>query len=415
MATPTAISVVEEAPKQQQQHRPAPKNPLCAAVAVLSFLVVGFAASTAYFAFPSLTSDFMDDPATPAHVARTRQGFTGGEDLTEKYFSKPTLTELSDTSTSRFRRFDASFQSEGEKGNNYPASQDAYAAGVTHMMDEKGAVTHEMRLEVLESGAASLGEYSDNHGQVGSRTLRIMVDNKMSNDRFYLVPIGLSMTSFDGDDFNQTLWPDLFYFSYLHHEAKAEERVVTFCSTATFNNGSAHCFLGKGQKEWDHSVLPWAKAYLEGMVAAADSSSKEDGARRLHWWNSKSSASAAPVQHTKWHKPAEKIGGDVGAKIGNKEGSKMGGKIGGEIGGKVGGEVGEVAGTAVGGAVAGPVGAAVGGEVGHWAGKKIGKKVGEKVGKKYGGEAGTAVGRKIGGAAGGWAGDHVGTKCNGCP
>jgi hypothetical protein len=410
----TSVNVVVETTttlhsEAEQTVSPKKPNPLRTAVALLSFVVVAMSVALGYFIYPSLTNDTMDDPPTPTHVKLTRAHFTGGEDLTEQYFSTPTtLTELS-TSTKYFKRFDADFTSKEAGKDNYPATQDAYAAGISHMMNGHGDVTHEIRLEVLESGAASLGEYADQYGQVGTRTIRVQVVDKSTNDRFYLIPIGLSLTSFDSDEHNQTLWPDLFYFSYLHHGQHQSKRIVTFCSTAAFTNGSAHCFLGKGQKEWEE-VIKFSTAYVSNMIASA----QDDERRRLHWWNSKSSASAAPVQHTKWHAPAQKVGGDEGAKLGKYEGSKIGGKVGGEIGGKIGGAVGEAAGGVVGGAVAGPVGASVGGEIGHWAGEKIGTKVGTDVGEKYGGEAGSAVGRKIGSKAGGWAGDHIGKKCDGC-
>ena len=412
MSNETATTVVVET-IDLNENPPATTSPtssctnksLKTTIYLLSFVSVALAIALSYFAYPTLTPTSMDDATSSKHVQNTRYHFSGGEEEVEKFYSKPTLTEL-DTSNSRFKRFDAAFEAPSSRRlSSYPIESDAYAAGVTHMMNEAGEITHEMRLEVLEGGAATLGEFADENGQVGTKSLRVSVLIKKTMDRFYLIPIGLSMTP------NQTLWPDLFYFSFHKHGTLLSKRVVSFCSTAAYTNTSVQCFLGKGQTEWETSVAPWAVAYMEGMQASANENAQS---RRLHWWNSKSSASAAPTRHTKWHKPAEEAGAKAGGWAGNKEGSKIGGKIGGEIGGKIGGEVGEVAGTAAGGAVAGPVGAAVGGEVGHWAGKKIGTKIGTKIGSKVGGEVGTKVGTKIGGAAGGWAGDHIGTKCDGC-
>lgn len=374
-------AVADEAPAT----RPRCSNTtLKQAIIVLSFAVVALAAALTYVLIPTPAaatpsgSTVMTGPVSSTQVHKTRYHFNGGEEEVEQFYSKPTtLTKLA-TSNSRFARFEPSFEDA-----SHPVQSDAYAAGVTHMINAAGETTHEMRLEVLEGGAATLGEFADKNGQVGTKSVRLTVVDKKTMDRFYIIPIGVSMTP------NQTLWPDLFYFSFQKNGTALEERVVSFCSTAAFTDASVQCFLGKGQTEWEHTVAPWATAYVESMnhQALLDS-------RRLRWWNHKSSASAAPAQHTKWHAPL--------ARGGAYAGGKLGGKVGGEIGGKVGGAVGEVAGEGLGGFLAGPVGAAIGGEIGHWAGEKLGTYEGEKIG--------TAVGRKLGSAAGGWVGDHIGTK-----
>ena len=240
-----------------------------------------------------------------------------------------------------------------------------YAAGLTELLDDTGTVVYEMRVEVLEAGAATLGEFSDQHGSIGTRTLRVQVLDKETGHRFFLIPIGFSTTSWDGDNFNQTLFPDLYYFSFQASGTPLDTRIVSFCTTAYEKPTTATCFLGHGQQEWDDHVQKWSTFYYNSVVADGNTAG-----RRV--WSSG--------------------GANVGGKVGGYAGGKIGGKVGGVVGGDVGGAVGGV----VGGAVAGPVGAAVGEEVGHWAGQKVGRSLGRHYGKEIGHDAGTAVGGRIG-------------------
>ena len=92
-------------------------------------------------------------------TAKTRVHFSGGEEETDLITSVPTLTHLPKLSSDRFKRSDMIFD---KKETN-----DVYTAGLTEMKDADGKVQYEMRTEVLAAGAATLGEYSDRHGQVG--------------------------------------------------------------------------------------------------------------------------------------------------------------------------------------------------------------------------------------------------------
>lgn len=318
-------------------------------IALTSLIAVGLACGLGYVLSPQ--QDAMRKVPSAETVATTRKHFSGGEQQTDLMTTVPKVTHLPAMSSDRFKRSDMTF----DKGRQL-ASSSPYAAGLTEMKDASGNVKYEMRTEVLEAGAATLGEFTNQHGQVGTRTLRLQITEKESGDRFFLIPIGLSMTSFDKDEHNQTLYPDLFYFSFHKKGTSMKKRTLSFCSTAIDKPTTATCFLGHGQQEWDEHVQKWSNFYYESMLA--------EGKHYHH-------------ERRMW---AGAVGGYVG------------GKAGGYAGGKIGGVVGGYAGEAAGAAIAGPVGAIVGEEIGHWAGEKIGS----KIGSHYGSEVGTAIGNDAG-------------------
>mmetsp|Transcript_6452 Transcript_6452/g.10045 ORF Transcript_6452/g.10045 Transcript_6452/m.10045 type:complete len:367 (-) Transcript_6452:399-1499(-) len=288
--------------------------------------------------------------AIPANALQTtRSQFSAGE--AHLIGGDPsTYTPLASISSARLKRFDV----------NQDPDAPHHAAAVTHVYDAAGAKTHEQVVAVLKKGVSTLGEFADKFGQVGPRTIRLNVKVDKTGDEFHIVPLGLSMVARNSAH-NSTILPDLFYFSFLKQGTKNDDRVVSFCSTAS-KGGKGTCFLGKGQQQWDTAVEPWAKAYLDALRAEQ----KSAGRRLLN------------------------IGGDIGGWAGDKAGSWAGGKVGGTIGETVGEDVGAAVGS-----FAGPVGTAVGAAVGGWAGEKIGSEVGSHYGGELGQEAGSWAGSSI--------------------
>ena len=128
-------------------------------------------------------------------VSTTRKHFSGGEQETDLMTAVPKITHLPAMSTDRFKRSDMTYPAGAGAGRQL-ASSSPYTAGLTEMKDAAGKVKYEMRTEVLEAGAATLGEFTNQHGQVGTRTLRLQITEKESGDRFFLIPIGLRYAFF---------------------------------------------------------------------------------------------------------------------------------------------------------------------------------------------------------------------------
>ena len=126
-------------------------------------------------------------------VSTTRKHFSGGEQETDLMTAVPKITHLPAMSTDRFKRSDMTYPA---GAGRQLASSSPYTAGLTEMKDAAGKVKYEMRTEVLEAGAATLGEFTNQHGQVGTRTLRLQITEKESGDRFFLIPIGLRYVFF---------------------------------------------------------------------------------------------------------------------------------------------------------------------------------------------------------------------------
>lgn len=309
-------------------------------------------------------------PVTQEQVVDTHRHFFVGEGFEDEK-DQIHLTPHLNLTTDRLKRFHIKRSVVEGKDN----LNQYITAGATHIYDKDGKLTHRQHIEVLQGGAATLGEFADRWGQVGPHTMRFCVHNEITGDKFYLVPIGLSMAWLNPDH-NQTITPDLFFFSFQAAGSELKDRVTSFCTTAAHPSiDLGKCFLGRGQEEWDNHVLPWAGAYAQaaGMF--------DDKAGRRLLWGSRSTD--------------ERVGGAVGGYVGGK----VGGAIGEKVGGSAGAWAGEAAGGAIGGAVAGPPGAVIGAEVGEWAGEKAGSYAGEKIGEHYGDD----IGSDLGSDAGDWA------------
>ena len=384
-------------------------------IAVLSFLVVGLAVVLGYVMLVDRSADSqrhagqMESAPSKTDVANTRTYFSAGEEdpvLGSKDNSKRRVTPAADISSGHIQRFDAV----------YPAAESHLgdrSVGITRLMsqDDPNKVLYESSFEIVDRGIATLGEFSNEYGEIDDRVIRIQVDIKTgpaAGDMFYLVPFGFSTTFLDSDTHNVTREPDMFYFSYIKRNETVENRLVSICIDATFHNEAtadyepkrrslhepaSHCFLGKGDAEWVE-VRKWSGAFLQAVESASAKTQGKGGNRQLlGFWHRSG-------HHT--HSAAgERRGRQIGRGVGEKVGHKIGEKIGSRIGSEIGGEVGGAAGGAIGGAVAGPPGAVVGHEVGAWAGRKAGSKIGGEVGGKIGGEVGGKIGGEVGGDIGG--------------
>jgi hypothetical protein len=313
--------------------------------------------------------------ASRAQVDATLGQFNAGEEKTDALGAISIGPLLDKSSSDRIQRY------EGTAAED--PNHDKYHLGRTDVYNHAGTKTHETYFEILEAGQATIGEYTDRHGRVGQRTMRLQVKHISSGDRFFLVPLGLSMA------FNQTtLRPDLFYFSYHKAGTALSARVATFCSVASSKNFGT-CYLGHGQKQWDEVVLEWSTRYLKavGYLVDDDVEAANNG-RRLMQAN-------------------ENTGGKVGGVIGDA--------VGDTVGEDVGDTVGSWAGGAIGGAVAGPVGAAVGAEIGGWLGGKVGGEIGGDVGEDVGSTIGSDVENAATGDSGSsnWGGSSGGSAYTG--
>ena len=375
-----------------------------------------------YFTDASCTGDVcLLIPATEKEVNTTLTFFSAGEEVTDLY-DPPLLIKDEARSTPHLQRYQAVYQDEanrralgslqrslnGDAANDDNDAADGadgadgaagaagesdesddYHSGVTMILSpEDQSILYEDHLEILEGGYATLGEYADKNGQVGDRVLRTQVkimSGIRKGDRFFLVPLGFSMTGYDDDNYTMARRPELFYFSYIPTGVAIEDRLVSICMEANFkadlNDGDAleatkesHCFLGHGDEYWGE-VQKYANAWFTADMA--------DGGGFVD----------TPLDVVYEDDITDDVGNDVvdggtgegtrrrNLKIGFRGWKKSGAVVGKKVGEKQGGS----AGAAAGGACCGPVGAAIGRKVGAWVGGKIGKKAGSYIGGKLGG------------------------------
>ena len=344
-------------------------------------------------------------PATEKEVNSTQTFFSAGEEITDLY-DAPLLIKDEARSTPHLQRYQAVYKDEENRralgslkrslnGDAAAAAaaaaaddaddadaDDDYHSGVTMILSpEDQSILYEDHLEVLEGGYATLGEYADKNGQVGDRVLRTQVkimSGNRSGDRFFLVPLGFSMTGYDNDNYTIARRPELFYFSYIPNGTAIEDRLVSICMEANFkadlNNDDviedtieSHCFLGHGDEHWGE-VQKYANAWFTADMA--------DGGGFVD----------TPFGSVVYE---DEITDDVGNEVVDGTGTrrnllgystyrKAGALVGKELGSRAGGAGGAV----VGGACCGPIGAVVGRKVGAWAGGKAGAKAGSYVGGK---------------------------------
>ena len=290
-----------------------------------------------------------EDVALEKEVDSTRVVITGGEDYTEE-MGEPTLTPANALSSDKFMtHFYGEYEFPEDDGGRrlvslqhglhgrqlegdavLPGAFPSYHAGVDRLTDpDTGETLYDSYLEVLEGGAATMGEYADRYGQVQDNVMRTQVKIKYGEkkgDRFYLVPMGMSMAFLDSAH-NQTRRPDFFYFSYQKKGTKLEDRIVTFCLDATFRNDvnedgkddddgkdqeRIQCFNGKGEEEWKE-VEKWTETYLY----ASDPEMR----------NSRPIPSSYKAASPKRDRRRQLWGEVSGRNIGEKVGSNVGGKM----------------------------------------------------------------------------------------
>ena len=332
-------------------------------------------------------------PATAEEVNNTQTFFSAGEEITDLY-DAPILTIDEARSTPHLQRYTAVYEDKQNRralgslkrslnDDEDDDEDDDYHSGVTMILDpEDGKILYEDHLEVLEGGYATLGEYADKYGQIGDRVLRTQVkimSGNRSGDRFFLIPLGFSMSGYDNDTYSVVRRPELFYFSYVPNGTAIEDRLVSICMEADFkvdlndddvveDKKESHCFLGHGDEYWIE-VQKYANAWFTADMA--DGGGFVDTPLSVVYEDETTDDVGTKVndntrRQLKKHYTSVTTYRKAGAVVGKELGSRAGG----------------AAGAAAGGACCGPVGAVVGRKVGAWIGGKAGEKAGSYVGGK---------------------------------